>query len=217
MYREFVEGRTMSMSNLKLSSLLRVVIATLVLSGLAASAMAYLSNSKVQSANQLWTEYSAENNYEASLTRTIVASLGYGGFIHDFKNFLLRGDDARLARITQARGSIVSALAELENLTEDADSLAAIADIRGVVDAYHEAALQARQYNAIGQKAAHIDASMQINDDPALAGLDHLRSNVGSGGDTKLEVLNKGTECSRCCERSACSRIALVSNFIHKK
>ena len=181
----------MSLSRLPIKSLLRIVTLTLLLAGSGSSAIAFLINANVRKADALWSGYAANNEYEAALIRDLVTSLGYGALIHDFKNYVLRGDDDRLARIAIHSGAANTALDELSILAEDPATQAALEEIRSVVNQYHGAAARVRQYKSIGQKVDAIDARLEIDDRPARSAVAHLVAASLASQASKSALLNR--------------------------
>ena len=85
-------------NNLSLKRLTSGVTLILVTSGVILSILAIVIRSNVAEAEQKWSIYASENDYQSILIRNIVGNLGYGGMIHEFKNLVLRGGDERALR-----------------------------------------------------------------------------------------------------------------------
>jgi len=180
----------MSLSRLPLKNLLRIVTITLAISGVGASIMAFLINANVRQADRLWTEYAANNDYQSALVRDLIGSIGYGGLIHNFKNYVLRDDDARLAIIVKDAGATRKSLDNIENLVSDPELHAAVSAIYDVVLKYQTAAEKVRQLRSLGQKAVHIDANVKIDDAQALDGIQRLMERQRTDSTSKSHLLN---------------------------
>lgn len=102
--------------------------------------------------------------------------LGYGGAIHSFKNYVLRGDkkiqEATDKGLTQLEG-LVAELRTEEGLSKG--DLAALDSVEQVVKAYHGALPVVMKLTGEGKDARSIDAAVKVNDAPALAGLGAFR------------------------------------------
>lgn len=180
----------MSLSRLPLRNLLRIVTITLAISGVGASVMAFLINSNVRQADRLWTEYAANNDYQTALLHNLIGNIGYGGLIHDFKNYVLRDDEALLAIIVKDAGAARSSLEKIKNLARDSEQVAAVNAIYDVVAAYQTAAERVRQFKLLGQNAAAIDATVKIDDTKALDAIQVLLRSENPKAASKGELLN---------------------------
>ncbi len=111
-----------------------------------------------------------DNQAKAQVLIDLRRNLGYGGMIHQFKNFVLRRDVSRLDKIA---GSVEAArrhMAAYQSFPLSPDEKNALAAINGVVDAYAQNALLAAQLAKEGKTASEIDGSVKIDDSPANAG-----------------------------------------------
>lgn len=107
----------------------------------------------------------------------VVGLLGYGGGIHQFKNYILRGQShyriAALDSFDRAR-LIVATLARNELF--DAGERASLQALDDVIDDYQQALQKAANLHRESLSAELIDRLVLVEDDEALAGLERLRS-----------------------------------------
>lgn len=116
-----------------------------------------------------------DNSQEASVS-ALVRTLGYGGAIHNFKNYVLRGDDKnREAAETMFRRAeeILAGLGKSSGVT--AEEKAALGVISGVVRRYREKLPVAQQLSRQAKSVEQIDAAVAIDDSPAIDALATLR------------------------------------------
>ena len=100
---------------------------------------------------------------------TVRAALGYGAFIHDFKNGVLR---TRPDKIEQARAALGRALAALDDLDETAPEISAqTAVLRDTLSRYAAMTDRAEEMIGAGRSAREIDAAVKVDDGPAEAAL----------------------------------------------
>ena len=125
--------------------------------------------------NPIWHTYNDNVVQRSILLSHIQASLGYGGAIHNFKNYVLRGKEEYYQR-TISKFDEVSQLVEkfrqLDHLSEkDKQGLDAIEEVG---KKYRAAADMVKKMVTAGKTPAEIDAMVKIDDGPALAAMQHL-------------------------------------------
>jgi CheY-like chemotaxis protein len=103
-------------------------------------------------------------------------ALGYGGMIHHFKAFLLRGEPAMRA---QAEASATAAAAVVEELLSGTVSAAERADgqlLAETIREYRRRLERVATLRAQGSSIGRIEQEVRYADDPGLAALDRLAS-----------------------------------------
>ncbi len=133
---------------------------------------------------------SAETSRGELLVR-LANSMGYGGMIHQFKNYVLRQDQPRIAKVQAAireAKEVVDLYASLDTTTTESRALN---DIRGVIGAYAEGLNQAVRLAGQGKTAAQIDATVKVNDGPALNGLATLNREIVARSDVKAAEVDE--------------------------
>lgn len=107
--------------------------------------------------------------------------VGYGGLIHDFKNFVMRGQ-------TKYRQRFVYLLKQANEVTAEYRLLPGIGPgeikyldaIDNTFKAYKGKLDLAEKMRRAGQSVYQIDAAVKVDDEPALTGIDRLRQDVTS-------------------------------------
>ncbi len=102
-------------------------------------------------------------------------ALGYGGMIHQFKNYLLRGEAHRLQKMRAALSRAREAITQYRKAGVTAEEENALEPIEAVLDAYARAARRAERLVGEHKAAREIDAQVKISDGAALAGLHALQ------------------------------------------
>jgi signal transduction histidine kinase len=128
--------------------------------------------------HKLWSDYS---HRELTITENFSrmrSSLGYGGFIHNFKNYVLRQDPAYAARIEQDRETFRAAIERLDPFFTAEDERAALAEVRHTFESYFEQYEIAKSLIATGMSAEEIDTLTKVDDTNAIAALAVLSSKV---------------------------------------
>ncbi|MQQ09302.1 hypothetical protein GFB49_12615 [Epibacterium sp. SM1979] len=101
-------------------------------------------------------------------------ALGYGGMIHQFKNYVLRQDAARVAKVQAGIDTARAAIAGYRSFPLSAVEVSALADIETVIASYESGLAQATQLARQGATAQEIDRSVKVSDKPAVAGVKTL-------------------------------------------
>ncbi len=120
-----------------------------------------------------WRDYQRQVAQREALMAEIRGALGYGGVIHNFKNYVLRGRKKYLVRLEKNFSSLEQALqhyAALQGLS--ADERAALQAISGVVGAYRDNARRVESLIGEGKNPREIDRLVKIDDSPAFRAFD---------------------------------------------
>jgi len=123
---------------------------------------------------QVWSDYNRTATATSQQMNIINENLGYGGFIHHFKNYILRGDAKYLELLDIDRTQLEQAISAYRELDISDRERAALARLSAVVEEYVRNAQAARQAFAQGQDSASVDRSVMISDGPALGALTTL-------------------------------------------
>jgi len=129
--------------------------------------------------NETWEKYQSSRSEKARLESALRSAIGYGGMIHQFKNYVLRGDSFYLDNIQSNIGAAHLVLNQYRALMVNGAEIIALNDIENVLNAYSDAAT--RVHDKLIQKnitAEDIDHSVRIDDKPAFRGLDILAQEV---------------------------------------
>jgi hypothetical protein len=139
--------------------------------------LAYSLHSKYTQINQAWLKTSELEKRQTIALATINKGFGYGGFIHHFKNYILRKDDSYLAAAKASLSMTYQGIddyLELSSQINDQANLQQIMLFKNTVDAYAEkielAELLVTSENAIDV----IDSQVIVDDSEALRALDFL-------------------------------------------
>ena len=97
--------------------------------------------------------------------------LGYGGFIHLFKNFVLRRDQELAPQIEDRIGDLRKALADYETIGVSPEEKGALTLIRAVINEYEHKLGIARNMVASNYAPLLIDAQVRVDDRPAFRAL----------------------------------------------
>ena len=86
-----------------------VILAT-ILTGVTFIGTAAFVYSRISEADSIWHNYRDDTSAKARAVDELVTNMGFGGMIHQFKNYVLRKDVARIRKVQDAAGGAFSAL-----------------------------------------------------------------------------------------------------------
>ncbi len=122
-----------------------------------------------------WAGYQSQAAQRQQLLLSIKADFGYGGMIHNFKNYVLRGQDKYVSRIDNNFKTLTQTIARYNNLDgiteEEQAALKAIAEVAGN---YHRNTSLVQKLFSQGKSATDVDGMVKISDKPALDAFDKL-------------------------------------------
>lgn len=127
---------------------------------------------------------------KAILINEIKKTMGYGGLIHNFKNYILRGDDNYYKAVfvyAKTSEETIKTFRQHELTDLEKKSLNAI---EFVVSQYKSRAKDIKKLISEGKTAEQIDLVVKVNDQPALDGLNSLVREVYSHNEKQAVLLS---------------------------
>jgi len=174
-----------------------IVMAGLIITGIIFVGGSTLTQNRISQAESIWLTYRADSARRTQLLDTVIANLGYGGMVHNFKNYLLRKDQKRYLRARENIGGVLTALDGLDSIAKTDAERNAIDGIRITVRKYSAGLDLAAEKITTGATAKDLDKLVKVSDRPALDGLKSLvglieknRKDLGIAP-TKRELLMK--------------------------
>lgn len=142
--------------------------------------MGVMLYSSVTPIGQQWRDYQQDVAQRQSLLMQIKANLGYGGVIHNFKNYVLRGQPKYLQRLAGNFSSLDEALKRYRELPHiNSGESSGLQAIAGVVDSYRQNTRRVEGLVKAGNSAQEIDALVKIDDSPAFTAFQRLDQSYG--------------------------------------
>ena len=124
------------------------------------------------------------------------SAVGYGGFIHDFKNYVLRQEDDRPARLAEDLKRFRAMVAEYRGLDISPAETEALDAIERTFDTYEGMIAVAEKSAAEGLSPAETDARVKVDDTAAIRGFDTLHAIWQEGRERYSRGLAAGIEKS---------------------
>ncbi len=110
----------------------------------------------------------------------IYREIGYGGVIHQFKNYLLRQSNQYAEGFAARLKSLNGAIDRFEAMADDKEK-GALQAIRGVVAQYQAGFEKVKSMVESGSSAKDLDSAVKVDDAPALQALVELSKSTAAG------------------------------------
>ncbi len=170
----------------KKKALILSIIAFVVIIGLVFFQFRSLNN-----VGSVWNTHLSEAVKRQRLLSVVQAQFGYGGFIHNFKNHVLRGQDKFVDRFEKNKVLMLKTIAELETVCKETEEQQAIKEIKMVAQKYIDAIVTSKKMHADGKTPTEIDKVVKIDDSPAFKAfrvIDNIASAIEVDGETKMHA-----------------------------
>ncbi len=138
-----------------------IIVSALIVVGLVFATASTVARDRAKHAEMLWLAYEDDNSKQAQALEAMVTHLGFGGMIHHFKNYVLRGDAPRVERIEALIEAALSAIDRYGAFSISEDEAAALAKVKSAASAAEEldasiaeTGTQVTQSSAIAKQAS---------------------------------------------------------------
>ncbi len=131
---------------------------------------------EVQRMRNIVIEKGQNNPLKSSLLIGISNQIGYGGAIHQFKNYVLRLDPKYISRFEDRYSELTTILNQYDEIAFESEKKD-LEIIRQTFEAYNQGMQTVTQYlseNSGNISISDIDALVKVNDSPALTAIDNL-------------------------------------------
>ncbi len=158
----------MNVKNLTLKGKFYIQMGCMVIVFVATFAMVFKTMSDIRS---LWKFNESQVVHRQQLLMDIKSNFGYGGGIHNFKNYVLRGQEKYVERFRKNYENVQKAIQEYINLSGVTESeREALGLIDSVIKDYNTKLSTAIRLRAEGKSPAEIDRVVKVDDGPAFKG-----------------------------------------------
>ena len=150
-------------------SLIFIVVCVLV------STILIINYSNTQVLNKNWELYNQEASERLYLISELKGEVGYGGIIHQFKNYVIRGQQKQVDKINKLYTKFQSHISEYKKLkTLNSKEQEALFNIEKTIKLYHKNLALAVRLKSEGKAVKVIDKTIKISDKPAILGFQTL-------------------------------------------
>lgn len=115
-----------------------------------------------------WKQYQADRSLKSRLETSLRTAMGYGGMIHEFKNFVLRHNPNSIEIIHRHIGAAEFIIKHYRLLQLSDAEITALDDISGVIRAYENFHFKINGLVESGKSITEIDRIVKVNDTPAF-------------------------------------------------
>ena len=133
---------------------------------------------QVDEIQQSWSEFRSQNNEKARLVNSLYQVLGYGGMIHDFKNYILRKDISDFIKVERSMGAAQSVVKQYIALGNSPTETLIFSDIQATLDNYQHAIILVKDSIDEKKTSIEIDNLVKVDDELALRGLKLLQAEI---------------------------------------
>lgn len=152
----------------KLALLVGTAAVILVMLG----ALAMSQSNRIKAA---WDDYQPAVAVRQQTISEIRSLFGYGGAIHDFKNYVLRSTPRHAGRAVEKLAAVTAAIDRYKAIKGVSPTeVEALDTVRATAGKYHDAVGAAAALIAGGKTVAEVDSAIKIDDSPALKAFDVL-------------------------------------------
>ncbi|MEJ1463112.1 MAG: PAS domain S-box protein [Candidatus Sedimenticola sp. (ex Thyasira tokunagai)] len=132
--------------------------------------------SHIELVGDAWLQFEKERAEKVRLENALRSALGYGGMVHDYKNYILRGGNHRINSVNEKIGAARTILKQYEAQGTTQGESVAIDDIRTVLDQYALSIKSVQTEKMFGSVSlGKLGGSQKIDDELAVRGLETLR------------------------------------------
>lgn len=132
----------------------------------------YISISEFTNVDDEWTKFNNTIIAKQSHVMRFRSEMGYGGAIHNFKNYVLRGQEKHYGNYQKKAKAVKESISNYRAIGDvsrvEADALGSVEEM---IDTYARAMDTARSMHASGASINEIDKAIKINDGPFLDAL----------------------------------------------
>ncbi len=164
--------------DIKLTTINKLIASAVILSCLVLTVGTLVIQKNILLIDDTWKLYQSDRSDKSRLESALRAEIGYGGMIHDFKNYILRNDPIYMETIHKDIGSAEAIINQYRLLELSNAELIALNDIQKVISAYEEVHVDIGHLFSMGYSITQLDNLVKIDDEPALKGLLTLRKEV---------------------------------------
>jgi len=192
------------MINLRISTIGTIISVFLALSAAAIVSSSISTSHQVRQAGGAWHSFETGPSRKSSYLNTVYKALGFGGMLHQYKDYMLGQDRKQIVQFHIKIREIRTALDAYNAIGVNAAEKQALEDILRVIQTYSASLQQVEQMVKQGKRSDEIARAIVIDDTPAIHGIDALLAEIDKSRDDSARVVNSAvTQASFLSETSS--------------
>jgi serine phosphatase RsbU (regulator of sigma subunit) len=201
----------MNLHNLTLKQFTYLLSALLTFVGVIVVVGYFVAGTRLATIKSSWESLQAASSEQATLESALRSAMGYGGMIHNFKNFVLR-KSVNYRDLTQGNiGAARAIIMRYKTLDPSNQEIASLDTILSTIDEYEKGLQYISTMTAFSAPAAQIDKTVAVDDKPALKAFADLRQIILTRHLERARSDNKAILASRI--RSALGYGGMIHAF----
>jgi len=185
------DGNMNFLKNVRIATIGWAFVVVLVLGGALIAASSWVTVNNILTVKTTWDVFEDSRSQKGAALSALRKEIGYGGMIHQFKNYILRHDKGRADIVNANIGGAASAIARYQALGLNEAEQKAITDIQDLLAAYANALSLAVKLVDQGKSQFEIDDLVRVDDTAAIRGLDRLDVEVQNSRNANTSMPSK--------------------------
>ncbi len=179
---------------MKIQSVGRILVVTLVIVNLVIVAIGYSWMKGFDKLEKDWQSYSQDVERKSTLITLMQQALGYGGMIHSLNNYLLRVDKKYLFETHLSLQQLNIALVAYSQMSLSEQEKSSLLVLEELYLHYLKAASEAELLNMRGMNASLIDLRIKVDDFEAIEAMDTLFNYVTKNRFDRIHAIAERVE-----------------------
>ncbi len=181
----------MKLKELTIKRTASLLVISFVVIGLLILAATITMYSQAQGISHRWQEFEQGPAQKEKLLSELRDTIGYGGMIHQFKNYVLRQDSKRIKKIQTLAEKAQTQLTAYRAVGINKIESEALKNISDTVTAYSQAVTIATTMAIEGHDPTAVDKVIKISDGPAIKALITLDKELGKAYELNAQRLDQ--------------------------
>jgi PAS domain S-box-containing protein len=166
------------LKDVKIRTIGSVIVFMLLMFAIGIASQTLVTFKRLEALEKSWEGFDREATEKSVLLDNFRGSLGYGGVIHDFKNFVLHGDRHRIIRVQASLRQIEYTLMKYAALNINQRELEALKGIDRTFRKYNDAIVLAEKMMNQGANVAKVDKTTNVDNQSAFEAIALLSQEI---------------------------------------
>jgi methyl-accepting chemotaxis protein len=181
------------MANLRIRTLGIVFSVLLAIVAVAVAGSSFTVTHRVAGIGKTWDDFDQGPGRKVFLLRNLYQAIGFGGMIHEFKDYVLRAERWAIPRVHAKFREVAVVLDAYRQVGVNAREEEALGTVGAMLEAYADALTKAERLWASEKPAGIIDLEVKVDNAPTLAALavlmeEYEKSRISSATAVTTEV-----------------------------